>query len=290
MEKVDNTLSNTRTLHDPPISLREHFKWWKPNSYFFRRAGHRWREWRNGLHPSPVYVFILSPPYSGSTLLHHILSACPYVSPTNVIGTREGQRLPIVRSIMFNSHVMWNAQVSLPWKKIRRIWEAYWDKTKPLLLEKSPTNTLHAEDIEIEFEPTRFIILVRHPYALVAGFRKRNPHRSVQEATELMIMLLKHLREHLLQRNKALLVRYEDLVGHKDDIVPRLEKFLPEAGKISTDGIYQVHNPTGKASKLQNFNRDKMQRFTSEELSQIRDSLEEEKELMHYFNYSLCSL
>ena len=48
------------------------------------------------------YLFILSPPFSGSTLLNQIISSSKNVSCNNNIGTREGQTLPGVKKIMFD--------------------------------------------------------------------------------------------------------------------------------------------------------------------------------------------
>ena len=49
-----------------------------------------------------IYLFILSPPFSGSTLLNQIISSSKNVSCNNNIGTREGQTLPGVKKIMFD--------------------------------------------------------------------------------------------------------------------------------------------------------------------------------------------
>ena len=49
------------------------------------------------------YLFILAPPYCGSTLLNEIISTSPFVSVNNLHGRREGQQLPTVRKIMFDN-------------------------------------------------------------------------------------------------------------------------------------------------------------------------------------------
>ena len=54
-----------------------------------------------------IVLFILSPPFSGSTLLNQILSTSSNISCNNNIGLREGQHLPIVNKIMFHDE-RWN--------------------------------------------------------------------------------------------------------------------------------------------------------------------------------------
>ena len=47
------------------------------------------------------FLFILSPPYCGSTLLNDIISTSKNVSSNNYLNTREGQTLPEVKQFMF---------------------------------------------------------------------------------------------------------------------------------------------------------------------------------------------
>ena len=70
------------------------------------------------------YLFILSPPFCGSTLLNQIISSSTNVSCNNNIGTREGQTLPKVKNIMFYNN-RWDNNVNLPWEKIKTIWHKY---------------------------------------------------------------------------------------------------------------------------------------------------------------------
>ena len=85
------------------------------------------------------HLFILSPPFSGSTLLNEIVSSSENVSCNNNIGLREGQHLPIVKDILFTKD-RWNKKKVIDWKHIHTIWDKYWDKSKNILLEKSPPN------------------------------------------------------------------------------------------------------------------------------------------------------
>ena len=51
------------------------------------------------------YLFILSPPFCGSTLLNELISTSKNISCNNNIGTREGQTLPLVNDIMFDIQI-----------------------------------------------------------------------------------------------------------------------------------------------------------------------------------------
>jgi len=83
------------------------------------------------------YLFILSPPYCGSTLLNELISISSFVSVNNPTGTREGQTLPTVKKIMFDDNTRWEELVDFDWDFIKNEWRKYWDTTKPIFLEKS---------------------------------------------------------------------------------------------------------------------------------------------------------
>jgi hypothetical protein len=82
------------------------------------------------------YLFILSPPYCGSTVLWRLLGTSPHVSSFPV----EGQYIDSVESILRRDP--WNVQVEIPWDAVKSKWEIEWDLGKPILLEKSPPPTL----------------------------------------------------------------------------------------------------------------------------------------------------
>ena len=109
------------------------------------------------------YLFILCPPYSGSTVLWKLVSTSEAVSslPT------EGQFIPEVKAIL--RATPWRVPLQLPWKDIKAVWDRYWDPSKPLLVEKSPPHLMRTHDIVEHFNPVHFLIMVRNPYAHCEG-------------------------------------------------------------------------------------------------------------------------
>src|ERR1039457_4720612 len=75
------------------------------------------------------FLFILSPPYCGSTLLNEIISTSHSVSVNNKEGTREGQGLPSVRDMMFNHDRRWDESLDFDWEFIKKEWMKCWDLT-----------------------------------------------------------------------------------------------------------------------------------------------------------------
>ena len=119
------------------------------------------------------HLFILSPTYCGSTLLNEIISSSSNVSCNNNLGNREGQNLPETFKILFGED-KWDEKKDIDWKHIHKVWDKYWDKSKGILLEKSPPNICRAINIDKEFHNAKFICLVRNPYAQAEGSIRRN--------------------------------------------------------------------------------------------------------------------
>ena len=81
----------------------------------------------------PSYLFILCPPYSGSTLLWKLISTSANVSSLPL----EGQFLPELKTLMREKP--WDRDHVLPWPQIKAVWETYWDKKKTRSVGKKPT-------------------------------------------------------------------------------------------------------------------------------------------------------
>jgi hypothetical protein len=109
------------------------------------------------------FLFILSPPFCGSTLLNEIISLSDAVSVNHRKGTREGQKLPIIREITFDDPRKWDPSYEYNWAFIKKEWMKYWDTTKPVLLEKSPPNIVRPMQIVDNFQPAYFIIFLSQP-------------------------------------------------------------------------------------------------------------------------------
>ena len=128
--------------------------------------------------------FILSPPFCGSTLLTEILSTSRNLSCNNNIGLKEGQHLPETHNILFTQD-RWDPNKKIDWLKIKSIWNNYWDRSKDILLEKSPPNICRAENINDVFNNSKYICLIRNPYAQIQS--------NIRRYSTDILMLLKNI-------------------------------------------------------------------------------------------------
>jgi len=227
------------------------------------------------------YIFILCPPYSGSTLLWKLVATSNAVSSLPM----EGQYLPELREIMRKDP--WNANAPLPWKRIKEVWEQYWDLSKPLLVEKSPPHIIRSNDIIEHFSPTHFLLMVRNPYAHCEGLMRRNKW-SAQRAAQFTVRCLRQQADNAEKLNGALSFSYEDLVGDPLATAQRITSHIPGLGKLDHTKSFDLNSIDGRKSReIVDLNGKKIDNLSLGSLKTINHVLEENIDLMGYWGYEL---
>ena len=232
------------------------------------------------------FLFILTPPYCGSTLLNQILSTSNNLSCNNHLGVREGQLLPEVKDIMFYNKG-WDSNVMYPWKKIKKVWMQYWDQRKIILMDKTTTNIMRVSEIKKVFNNTCFLAMVRNPYAQVEGLIRRNGS-TIEYAASFALKCLKYQKENIEREKNILFLSYEDLCDNKEKSIKKIKEFIPELGNIRSDIEFSAHNFKTKAKmKIQNLNDEKIKKLSSAQIKAINFYFKKQEKLLNYFNYSI---
>ena len=232
------------------------------------------------------YLFILSPPFCGSTLLNHIISSSTNVSSNNVFHSREGQQLPKVKEVLFKNNKRWNPDTTFDWHFIKSEWEKYWDVTKPILLEKSPCSIVRADVLEHEFEPAFFVILYRNPYAHCEGIMRRNNWGPVK-AAQFALKCLRFQRKNMNQLKNAISFSYEEMSEHPDQIISKLQQHLPELQDLKISNNYPTQNVRNEQLKITNLNAEKISNLTVTQLEKINELFKKNIGLLKFFNYEI---
>ncbi len=257
----------------------------KRGIYFFFIRVFRFGSFLISSHKSPKYLFILSPPYCGSTMLNQLISSSKNVSCNNNLGTREGQLLPGVKHFMFQKD-RWNPEVKYPWNKVKKVWTKYWDYSKPIFLDKSIPNIMRVDEIEKVFTPIKFICLVRNPYAQVEGIMRRN-YQDAKSAAEFAIKCLKYQSKNKLREN-CLFFTYEDLCENGENVLKKMIRFVPELSDMNINLEFTSHNfKENKKMKITNLNSEKISKISDKDLSIINTIFISEKALLKSFNYKI---
>jgi len=232
------------------------------------------------------FLFILSPPYCGSTLLTELISSSGSVSVNNPFGTKEGQKLPTVRKTMFDHNRRWDIKLDFDWVDIKKEWMKYWNLSYPILLDKSPPNIIRTKSIIKTFHPSYFIIFHRNPYAMCESLIRRHKIKPLF-AAEFAIKSLEYQMINISELKNAIHLSYELLTDQTKTAIKIMSYLLPELKDIKYNQLFTAHNYFSKNMKIKNLNTENIKRLTSEQLLQINNIFNQKKEVLNFFNYKL---
>ena len=222
-------------------------------------------------HQNHKFLFVLSPAYSGSTLIAKLIGTSKNASifPTD---SAEGQQLSELRDIMYVKD-RWDETKKLPWGHIKNIFLKNWDLNKPILVEKSPPNLIRAKEIEREFNNSFFIVSIRNPYAwCYSEYRRAKDRWTISEIVQKWIFRAKAQIQNIENLKNVLFFTYEDLTTFPKETVLKISKFIPELNDIDINQEFAIHSLIGDHEKpIQNFNDLAISNLSQFEIDQISE-------------------
>jgi len=228
------------------------------------------------------YLFILTPPFCGSTLLWKTIGTSPAVSSLS----REGQQVTGVWHVMPGTKLVKYPEMEVPWKFVKKKWKRKWNLEKTILLEKSTSSIHRADKIKEHFNPISFVALIRDPYAFCEGVVRRGVEHSWAEAARLWVKCAKSQRWNVIELSNVIQVRYEDFTDRTEDTIRAVVEFVPELKEIKPpdDSTATVLGPK---SEIENINEEKTRRLTPKNISSINYVLSKHRNTVSFFDYKL---
>ncbi|PWE18474.1 hypothetical protein DDZ18_02390 [Marinicauda salina] len=233
------------------------------------------------------FLFILSPPNSGSTALIRLLQTS---ANTSILKSRKGEGQFVLGAAPFLLYNSLNSKKIIPWRFIKMCWMGSWDTSKNVLVEKTPGNLFRVEELEEWFRPANYIISIRDPYAFSEGLIRRHyKHKSYTWAAQFWIKFARYQKENIeLLGRKAVSTRYEDFTDQPAELVRALRKQIDMLDDIDYRRSMKVHSLDGSVERpLTNLNDKQIARLSPEQIAEITRVLSREPELLDYFGYEL---
>jgi len=241
------------------------------------------------------HVFILCANHSGSTALYLLMSTSPNVSVIKSNGSiLEGQIVPRVKSHMpyakesdkglFYLHKKtYKAFENYNWKEIKKEWFKHWDVKCPVLVEKSTTNLYRKNMLEENFYNSKFLIMVRNPYAMCESIKKKH-HVDVKLAIKHWIDTTEQ-QIHNFNQN-SLIFTYEQLCDNTKDIVLKIIDFVPKI--VNLEYKSYLNRPRYESiCGFKNMNSEQINKLSNKEIKSINKELEKNKEILDFFDYKI---
>ena len=267
---MNSNKNNLGFKHDLYFFSRKNLLLFK--NFFFAKKNHK-------------FLFILSPPYCGSTLLTQIISTSKKISCNNYIATMEGQLLPELRNHMFNKN-RWDKSNVYDWSKIKNVWMKYWDQSKPVLMDKTTTNIMRFDEIKKQFDNTYAICLVRNPYAVIEGIMRRNS-KSIEFAVEFCIKTLQYQKYNIENNKNLAWISYSELCDNQNLVKKKIKSILPEIDDLDFNKFFKAHNFKNKSMRITNLNDEKISKLKKEDILKINKYFSKEKELLSFFEFQM---
>jgi len=218
-----------------------------------------------------MYLFILSPPRHGSTILYKLLWTSPNVSTLFGASTWAGEGQFVPAASRYFPKDRWDSGAKMNWPGIRAAWHRAWDMSKPILCEKTPSNICRAREMGeffSKFAPVYFICLIRSPYS------RRDAGRWIIGA--------KYQRENMQNLENVFNLKYEDMVGDLPGTIDRLLGFLPKLKQLD-GGVTRV--PGLDDSKRNLPIQNMVAKFTTEQIRRRDVALKSHRDLIEFFGY-----
>ena len=157
-----------------------------------------------------------------------------------------------------------------PALQAKKDWLRLYSKDKGILLEKSPPNTVRSLWLQRNFYPSRFLSIIRSPYAVCEGISRRNGY-SIRQAAQHWNTANRCLLDDLRQIEKNLLLKYEDMVENHRETLASIQGFLELEKNFDVDDSVNVsaHSIEGTTTGLRNLNNASFDRLTQAEIQEI---------------------
>ena len=196
-----------------------------------------------------IYLFILSPPFQGSTIIYRILSSSPNISTliNNKNWAGEGQWL--LESNGYKNYIYnrWNEEFKINLDKIKKCYDKFWDYNKLILCDKSPSFLIRANEIEkyfSKFGKVYFIISMRNPYS--CDFEKHSM------STKNWIKYAQYQKKNIETLQNKLYIPYEEFILNKKNTRNKILNFIPQLKELNMDifNVKGLHHTLQRNKKM----------------------------------------
>jgi hypothetical protein len=158
--------------------------------------------------------------------------------------------------------------------RIKKEWGMRLDLRKPVLLEKSPSNTAKMRWLQKHFENAHFIGIVRNGYAVAEGISRKADPRHLAEGWPVEKSAWQWRRSNeVMQQDAAvmerfMLVSYESLTSETMETLERITGFLgiPYFNDFESNRSWRIHE---REEKIRNMNNESIGRLSREQIDKI---------------------
>ena len=219
------------------------------------------------------YIFVLCPPYQGSTIIVNLLNSSKNVSTFLDCKTWAGESQWLYKKHGDKDYKKnrWDKNYKLDMKIVDKVLNIYLDQEKEIWVEKSPPSICRAKMFQDYFSKlgdVYFIISIRNPYS--------TGHYN----SDTWIKYALYQKYNIENLNNTICISYEECCTDLDTVISKITNKIPGIGKIFNNDNPKMNNERGSMIHTNKVNRviDKASKT---------EILKSNVDLVEYFGYSI---
>ena len=254
----------------------------------------KWPKPKHDESDQPYFLFLLTPPNSGSTAIAKVLDS----SPRTMTLTPNGEGQWLVPGLC--SADRWDPDKEVDYSSVKAVWLNRYQKVKSqhsevdVVIEKSPPNMMRIADLSSQFDRVSFLANNRDPYANCSSrlFRYHDVENvTLSSRQEILIDLARvwversrRIRE-FVEGGGVPVLTYERFWESPSLLLDMLS--LPEgvAETISLNAHVKVKDY--ELQPIINQNQRQISNLTADDVDCLNSVLCPERDLLDYFDYKL---
>jgi len=252
----------------------------------------KWPLPRYDKNDDPHFLFIITPPFAGSTALSELLNT----SHRAMILQERGEGQWLVPGLCEKDR--WNPEKNVDYASVKAVWLSKYQQVKRLVhnidvvIEKSPPNMVRIEKLAAQFRNVSFLANNRNPYANCASILYRNHDADrlnpaqrkhvLSDLTRDWVRRSKRIRA-LISRLKVPLLTYEAFCHNPSSVLNLLQ--LPDGVSETIDVKAKVKVKDYKIQSIIDQNERQIAKLLDEEIEHVSRLLISSSELLAFFGY-----
>lgn len=240
------------------------------------------------------FLFIITPPYSGSTALAILLNG----SPNSMILNPRGEGQWLIQS--FCDDDRWNPAKEVDWELVKRTWlERYriinlHVSRVRVVIEKSPPNMVRINQLIKTFTNSSVFAFNRDPYANCSSIlhREFNPEQFTTGQREITLerlagqwLVRSRLIRDTIDKMNLLHFTYEEFCGSPETYIKKVLSLCPELEVVDCNRDIKVKDYPVQSIVNQNIRQVAL--LNSADKDCISKVLSQDAGLVEYFGYSI---
>ncbi|EDX86206.1 hypothetical protein S7335_3909 [Synechococcus sp. PCC 7335] len=262
----------------------------------FTRSKPRWPKPRYDETIQPHFLFIITPPNSGSTTIAKLLNS----SPRTMILKENGEGQWLVPGLCEQDR--WNPDKAVNYESVKAVWLSTFQQKKRIepyidvVIEKSPPNLIRLKELSSQFVDCSFVANNRNPYANCASilYRRHDPENISSTQRKLVLEQLAQdwltrsykLRELIIENNIPLLT-YENFCHNPSSMLEVLK--LPDGIADTINFKANIKVKDYEDQPISNQNERQISKLTDEDLACVSHKLKSDTELIGFFGYEVMN-